>query len=160
MLIFRIGKTHEAFGEGFAGFVLALLHVGFEPPDGQKGLDFGDPVSYTISVTNNGPGDAIDASVIDMIGPDLVGAIWSCNPSGGATCSPSGVGNIMDTVTIPDGDTVTYTLDATIASSTSPVIENTAQVVLATNVIDPVPANNSATDLTLPELLFSSGFEN
>jgi len=127
--------------------------------NGLNVADFGDPLSYTIEVVNNGPGDAVGATVTDVISADLEGASWTCAPSGGATCSAAGDGNILDTVNIPEGDGLIYTLNATISQSVEVVIINTVEIAPAVNTIDPNQFNNTATDLTLRQFIFGSGFE-
>ena len=58
----------------------------------------------------------------------------------------SGSGNINDTVNLPAGGTITYTLHANIASSATGNLVNTATVTAPAGVTDPNPGNNSATD--------------
>ncbi len=56
----------------------------------------GQPVSYTITVTNAGPGDAIEATVEDVFPAELLGVIWSCAPIGGASCTPASISLVDD----------------------------------------------------------------
>lgn len=49
----------------------------------------GQPVSYTVTVTNQGPGDVVGARVSDDVPAALTGVRWTCTPSAGAVC-PAG----------------------------------------------------------------------
>jgi hypothetical protein len=66
--------------------------------------------------------------------------------AGGGTCTASGSGNIDDTVNLPVGGSVTYTLAGTISPSFIGTLSNTATVAAPADVTDLDPANNSATD--------------
>ncbi|MCP4664581.1 MAG: DUF11 domain-containing protein, partial [bacterium] len=105
----------------------------------------GGPVTYTITVTNNGPGDVVGATVIDILSPLLEGASWSCVAAPAGSCG-SGSDNIADTITLPSGSTATYTLTASLVPTANGNLNNTAQVDPPVTVYDPQPANNNATD--------------
>ncbi|HTX91046.1 MAG TPA: SdrD B-like domain-containing protein, partial [Anaerolineales bacterium] len=102
----------------------------------------GQGVTYTVTVANSGPSDATGATVTDSF-PAGVTAAWTCAGVGGATCTASGSGNIGDTVDIPAGQHVTYTVTANIASTLTGDLVNTATVA---HPADTNSANNSATD--------------
>jgi uncharacterized repeat protein (TIGR01451 family) len=55
-------------------------------------------------------------------------------------------GNIADTVSIPAGQSITYTADCSVSSSATGTLSNTATVTAPPTVRDPYPGNNSATD--------------
>lgn len=56
--------------------------------DGRTEVVAGRPVTYTITVTNSGPGDVFGATVTDVFPPELEGVIWTCTESGGGSCGP------------------------------------------------------------------------
>ena len=105
----------------------------------------GNPVVYTITASNLGPGDAPGSTVADTFPAGLT-CTWTCVGAGGGTCSASGSGNINNLVNLPLGGSATYTASCTIASSATGSLANTATVATGGAVIDPVPGNNSATD--------------
>ena len=73
----------------------------------------GAVATYTIVVGNAGPDGAVGAKVSDPVTAlsQVQSAQWTCVAAGGATCSPDTVtGDIDDTVDIPVGGTLTYTL--------------------------------------------------
>jgi uncharacterized repeat protein (TIGR01451 family) len=103
----------------------------------------GEQVTYTITVTNNGPSDAASVFVNDAMPADTAlvsftqssGPPFSCT---GATCSIA---------TLPSGATATFTLVGQVGPSASGTVENTATVTSST--ADPNGANNSSTVPTI-----------
>ena len=108
----------------------------------------GTSITYTITVTNNGPSDANGVSVVDNFPAALTGVTFTSVAAGGATGNTAGptAGNINDSLNMPTGSSVTYTVNATIASSATGNLSNTATVTAPGGVTDPNLANNSATD--------------
>jgi hypothetical protein len=75
----------------------------------------------------------------------LTGASWTCAPA--ANCgATSGSGNIATTVSLANGASATFTVNATVAATATGSVSNTATVAMPTGATDPVPGNNSATD--------------
>jgi uncharacterized repeat protein (TIGR01451 family) len=115
--------------------------------DGATSAVPGTPVTYTITVTNNGPSDAPGTAVADTFPGTLSGVTFTSVAAGGATGNTaSGSGSINDTVNMPSGSSVTYTVHANIAASATGSLSNTATVTAGAGVTDPTPGNNSATD--------------
>ncbi len=135
---------------------IVFADLAISKDDGVTQVAPGDPVTYTIVVDNLGPNDVVGARVSDVFVPDLLNVSWSCVGAGGGVCTPSGTGDINDPVAIPAGGSVTYTVDATVATTARGVIVdgaaaivNTANVFSNVDVADPNLANNSATDVDL-----------
>ena len=103
-------------------------------------------LTYTITVGNGGPDDSVGATVSDTFPATLTGLSWTCVASPGSICTPSGSGDISDTVTVLVGGELTYTVTAAVAPDATGVLDNTATVDPAIGVIDPNTDNNSATD--------------
>jgi uncharacterized repeat protein (TIGR01451 family) len=107
----------------------------------------GTSVTYTIVVTNNGPSDVTGATVGDTFPAALTGVTYTSVAAGGATGNTAaGAGNIGDTVNMPSGSSITYTVNATVGASATGTLSNTASVTAPAGVTDPTPGNNSATD--------------
>ena len=106
----------------------------------------GTPISYTITASNSGPSAVTAATITDNLPASLVGATWTCTATGGGSCTASGAGSISDTVNLPVGAGVTYTVSGTVAASAIGSIDNTATVTAPAGVTDPVAGNNTATD--------------
>ena len=113
--------------------------------DGRTVVTPGGSTTYTITASNAGPSNAPGATVADTLPAALTGT-WTCVGAGGGTCTASGSGNINDTVNLPAGGSVTYTVSATISAAATGSVSNTATVSAPPGVTDPNPANNSTTD--------------
>jgi uncharacterized repeat protein (TIGR01451 family) len=82
----------------------------------------GDPITYTIVVTNNGPADATGLMINDML---PAGVTHTGNtPEPGTTYNP-GTG-VWDIGSLLNGATATLTIDATVDSTTVGIVDNTA----------------------------------
>jgi uncharacterized repeat protein (TIGR01451 family)/fimbrial isopeptide formation D2 family protein len=100
----------------------------------------GDLLIYTMSVTNNGPSDALGVAVTETL------------PAGVTFQSTSGCLN--DPAAVPvcqlgdllHGMTVQYSVTVRVNSGVAAPLNNTA--VVASNTPDPVPGNNTATEPT------------
>src|ERR1041385_6288897 len=108
-------------------------------------VESGSNVTYTITVTNNGP-DATSATIIDNLpsGASLV----SCASTGSGVCNNSPVAN-PHTVTyasLASGETETITIVAATSASllNGASLSNTVSVGNK-SAVDPDPTNNSAT---------------
>jgi len=89
----------------------------------------GDPMTYTIRVSNAGPHDVSGATVTDTFPAEVsLNGQWTCTATGVATCTASGSGDINDTIDLPVGETVTYTVDVTVDLAATGNIVNTATV--------------------------------
>jgi uncharacterized repeat protein (TIGR01451 family) len=117
--------------------------------DGSASYTAGGPVTYTIVVSNAGPLNVVGATVADFPTalPQVQDAGWSCVGAGGAACTAGpAAGDINDTVTVPMGGTLTYTLVVTTKPEARGNLVNTANVTPPTGTTDPGPGANSATD--------------
>jgi uncharacterized repeat protein (TIGR01451 family) len=114
--------------------------------DGRTAVSPGDTVTYVLTVTNNGPSNVTGASVTDARPATLTGMSWTCAPSPGGSCQASGTGNILDTVGLPAGGTLTYQVTATVAQGATGTVIATASVSVPAGTTDPVAANNQTTD--------------
>jgi uncharacterized repeat protein (TIGR01451 family) len=100
--------------------------------DGATQYTPGGQTVYTIVVGNTGPSDAIGAVVTDPKPSQVTTWTWVCGaPTGGATgCdgAASGSSNFSDTVNLPVGSTITYTVTAQIAAGATGNLVNTVTV--------------------------------
>jgi choice-of-anchor A domain-containing protein/uncharacterized repeat protein (TIGR01451 family)/uncharacterized repeat protein (TIGR02543 family) len=116
--------------------------------DGVAAVAWGQPVQYTLRVTNNGPSAVSGANVTDAMPAQLTGVTWTCTASSGGTCAAAaGSGNINTTVSLPVNGVATFTVDATVINgSGSGSVTNTASVSTPPSVTDPDLTNNQAAD--------------
>jgi uncharacterized repeat protein (TIGR01451 family) len=125
--------------------------------DGRVSVSAGGTTTYTIVASNAGPSLIVGATVTDTFPAAFSSVSWTCVASVGSSCNASsGTGSIAETVSIAVGGTVTYTAQATVGVLASGTISNTATVALPAGAIDPVPGNNSATDV---DVVDTNGFE-
>jgi uncharacterized repeat protein (TIGR01451 family) len=124
-----------------------LADLSVTKTDGQSFYHPGQSLTYTIVVTNAGPNPVTGATVVDALPADLTNASWTCVASAGSACgAPSGTGSINALVDLLSGGNATYTLIVTTSPTALSGISNTAIVAVPAGLVDPVPANNTATD--------------
>ena len=135
---------------GLAGSsVAAKADLAITNDDGATSVAPGNPTTYTIVVSNNGPSAVTGASITDTVPAALTSPSWTASSLTGATgFKSSGTGSITDTANLPAGSSVTYLLTGTLSASptTALTFANTASVTAPAGVTDPNSANNSATD--------------
>ena len=128
---------------------IEMLALAVSKTDGQTSSKSGSAITYTIVLTNNGPGDitVVNAAVTDTMPAALSSVSWTCGGTGGATCgSAGGVGNISTTVTVPLAGVITFTINATISPAFTGTLSNTVTVGMPANIQNTLPS--SATDNT------------
>ncbi|WP_162277347.1 DUF11 domain-containing protein [Rhodoferax koreensis] len=111
----------------------------------------GETRSYSIVVRNGGPFGAQNVTVSDPVPAGIsAGTVsWTCAAtSGGSVCgAASGSGALNDTgLNLPSGAVATYTVTMTVPTGFTGALTNTVTVTPPSNVNDPNPANNTATD--------------
>ena len=127
-------------------------------------------VDYNVVVTNDGPSDAVDASVLVTLDDehDAGSASWVCVAGAGASCTASGTGTLSDTLSLEAGATATYTLSVNVIDGVEQgaMLDAVATVSAGTDQSDSVAANDTDTDSNLlntsdqlEEIVFLDGFE-
>jgi uncharacterized repeat protein (TIGR01451 family) len=106
----------------------------------------GNNLTYTVTVTNNGPDTATSVTVIDNLPAETT--FVSCASTGGGVCGGSGNNRTVTFASLTSGESETITFVATVNCSVADgtVISNTATVTSSTP--DPNPNNNSVTVTT------------
>ncbi|MEO7430979.1 MAG: DUF11 domain-containing protein [Dokdonella sp.] len=123
----------------------------------------GGTLQYTITIGNSGPASAPGTTVVDTFSSAFTGITWVCAPSGGASCTTSGSGNIIDTANLPSGSQAVYTVNGTVGANANGTLSNSATAVVHAPVTDPDSTNNTASlDLepAVSDMIFADGFEN
>src|SRR6185295_14868689 len=112
----------------------------------------GGTLTYTITASHiTGLQAVVNATVTDIFPPSL-SCSWTCSGTAGGACTPGPVsGSISDPVVMPVGSSVTYTANCAISSTATGSIVNTATVAGPPGLFDPVPANNTVTDVDVLE---------
>ncbi|WP_443937397.1 gliding motility-associated C-terminal domain-containing protein [Pedobacter sp. MW01-1-1] len=114
--------------------------------DGKTNYVPGTTNTYTVVATNGGPSDVLGATITYPV-PAGVSLEWTATVSGGATGVLSGTGALNQTVDLPAGSSITYTVIATIPRGQSGPITSTAAIATPIGITDPVTTNNTATDI-------------
>jgi uncharacterized repeat protein (TIGR01451 family) len=132
-------------GRGPQGIAITpfISDVGITQSAAPDPVTSGANLTYTLTVTNNGPDPALSFTMTDLL--PLETTFVSCNATGTGVCS---VSDAMQTVTfarLESGETETITIVATVNADVpdQTVISNTATV--SARTYDPVSSNNSAT---------------
>ena len=119
--------------------------------DGLAAVTWGQPITYTVAVTNNGPSPVTGAVVTDTLPAQVAGAsaTWTCAGAGGGTCAAaSGTGSLATTANLPVGGSVTYLVSTSVvAGSGTGTLNNVATVAAPAGITDPDTTNNAAADL-------------
>ncbi len=107
-------------------------------------------LTYTVSIINNGPSGVTGAVIADNIPFQIASWSWICaSQNGGATgCDPTSntTTNFNDTINLPNGASIVYTVTASISSSASGDLINSASITAPAGVSDLIAGNNSASD--------------
>lgn len=103
----------------------------------------GGTATYTLTVTNNGPGNSSGFVVKDTVPAPLTNVA-----SSDAACTVTG--NDVQCIggRLLAGDSVTYTVTATVPAGVTSTVANSATV--TPNEQDPTPGNNTSTTTALP----------
>jgi len=122
----------------------ASADLGVTKTDGVTTATPGGNVIYTIVVTNAGPSDDPAVSLSDVFPANLTASFTSVAAGGASGNTAAGSGDLSETLSMPSGSSVTYTVTCVIDSSATGTLSNTATV--TASVSDPTSGNNTATD--------------
>ncbi len=110
------------------------------------GSGFGGQKISGLGIGLGSGADVVGATVTDTFPPEL-SCTWTCAAGAGASCTAGPVtGDINDSVDIPSGSAVVYTVVCAIDASATGTLSNTATATVPAGVTDPVPSNNLSTD--------------
>ena len=129
--------------------------------DGVASVNAGGTTTYTLTLTNNGPSAANNATISDAAVAGLTKtAIGACTPAGGAVCPTVGAGagqmNIANleagTVvvpTLPSSGSISFSVTVNV-TATSGSVANTFTATPPVGTTDPTPATVTDTDTVNP----------
>jgi uncharacterized repeat protein (TIGR01451 family) len=127
-----------------------LASLSVTKTDGVTELKAGGATTYTIVVTNADLANVATvagATFTDTPPTGMTFTSWSCVGSTGAVCTPNGTGPIVDSVTIPKGGAITYTVQALLAADyAQSSVKNCATIEAPASVIDVDLSDNEACD--------------
>ena len=136
----RSGLTWDRGADERDAPAIATADLGIAKDDGQPTAVPGQAVTYTITVTNNGPDTLNSVKVIDST-PSLLSPVFA--PSSGSYDGATGVWTGLN---LAASQSVVLTLSGTIDPFARGNLVNTATVAPPPGVDDPAALNDSATD--------------
>lgn len=102
----------------------------------------GEPVRYTVVVSNVGQAPVTTAQVVDEFPAQLTNVTYTSSVVGSASGNtPSGAGVLRDTLSLAPGASVVYSIQGLLASSATGSLQNVAQVTVVGQT-DTNPGNN------------------
>ncbi len=152
------GGVNDYINSSVNNMTLSYPDLSVTKDDGVTAYVPGGSVTYTIVVSNSGNIADSGSLVSDPIPPEVTSWTWTCVEAGGADgCDgvTNSTTNFTDTVNLPVGSTITYTVTANLnsaaASMTDPNLVNTVTVAVSGGRTDATPDNNTATDTDTPD---------
>ena len=109
--------------------------------DGQFSTTPGAPISYTVTVSNAGPG-TVNSLNLNLVIPNTIQSL-TYTPSQGSYNSTTGLWSGI--ILAPNGS-ITLIIDGTVSPSANAPITVTATVIAPAGVNDPDPSNNQSSD--------------
>lgn len=134
----KSGSPDEAFDAQLRPSALCPVDLSVTKSASPDPYAAGQPLTYTVTVSNAGPGNASGVTVSDPLPAALssAGFTWTCSATSGSSCAASGVGSIDDTVEVAAGGTLTYSVTGTVPANTTGDLSNTATVTPAQGTSD------------------------
>ncbi|MGO4288185.1 DUF7927 domain-containing protein [Chitinophaga sp. RAB17] len=115
----------------------------------------GEVIHFNIAVENTGLGDAVGATITDVISPKLTNVSWTARSTGGVviTAGATGTGSPVRVVAnMPGGDTDTgkvyIDVTGTVDAAATGTIPNVAVVNASEGTVDPIASNETSTLIT------------
>jgi len=135
--------------------ITAQTNLIINKTDNSNTVIAGTNVTYTITVTNEGPSDALstEVNITDIVSPILFDVFWTCsfslvNPT--SFCTSNGTGSVSDLAArLEVGSTIQYILTANIYSSSTGNLINTATVTTINGLVDTGSSDDVSTDIDL-----------
>ncbi|MBI5963718.1 MAG: sortase, partial [Chloroflexi bacterium] len=150
-----LGLTTETRVD-FGVFFLSQTDLAVTKDDGTLFYVPGGTLTYIITVTNNGPSDVPNATVSDVLPPQISSWTWDCTGASGGASGCTGVTDLTsdfsDILNLPQGGGITYTVTATIAGTASGDLTNSVTVA-SPGIIELDSTNNTADDVDQPASL-------
>ncbi len=119
--------------------------------DGLSTVMPGQELTYTIVVENAGPSDVIGATITDSFDAKLTAIAYTSLAEGGASGNGSGVDSLVESVDMPAGSRITYTVTARVVEPASGSLTNIVEVAAPAGVAETRLANNMARDTDIIE---------
>ncbi|MDJ0617789.1 MAG: hypothetical protein QNJ63_13785 [Calothrix sp. MO_192.B10] len=124
-------------------FDRATADLSVTKTDNQTSTTPGSAITYTVTVSNNGPSTVNSLTLNDTVPASIENP--SFTPSTGSYNNNTGTWTGLN---LASGQSITLTIQGTVSSSATGTITNTATVAPPSGITDPNNSNNSSTDTT------------
>jgi uncharacterized repeat protein (TIGR01451 family)/uncharacterized repeat protein (TIGR02543 family) len=114
-------------------------------------------VTYTITVHNGGPNEAIGVKVEDSFPNEVAGVAWTCTPDpavGNACAASSGTDDLNTTVDLQNGGSAVFKVTGNIDLQPNQVVNNTATITRPLDLTNPpkgAATGDAKTETSEPE---------
>ncbi|PYF76563.1 DUF7507 domain-containing protein [Pedobacter nutrimenti] len=132
-----------------------VIDLGLSKTATPKPAVAGQALTYTITLTNNGPGSLLATDVV-KVADALPAGFTSPVYTAGAGTYASATGNWTG-LTLATGQSTTLTIAGTVATGATGTLTNTATLTPPAGTTDPVTGNNTATDNTTVNRIIDLG---
>lgn len=126
-----------------------LVDLQVDTSDGVATATSGQGLQYMITAVNRGQSPALGAAVDHPLPAGISGASWTCTATGSSRCGGPGAGDLRDVVNLYPGDTITYSLSATVGSSFFGRLVSATEIVEPSGTVDVDRRNNRSVDETM-----------
>jgi len=138
-----VGPAGDGEVEDYILDVSAMADLAITKVADADSVIIGDTLTYTITITNNGPDAAQTPLLVDSIPPELINPVYSID--GGLTFQDISLGSLV-LPTLQPGDVFTVIVKGVVNQFADGIIDNTATI--SSTTPDPDMSNNTATTAT------------
>ncbi|WP_316804251.1 Ig-like domain-containing protein [Pedobacter nototheniae] len=126
--------------------VSRVVDLGISKTGSPKPVVAGQALTYTITLNNSGPSSLLAADVVKIT--DVLPVGFTANTYTVANGTYDFVTGNWTGLTLANGQSTTLTIAGTVGAGVTGSLTNSVSVAVPLGTIDPVPANNIATDVT------------
>jgi gliding motility-associated-like protein/uncharacterized repeat protein (TIGR01451 family) len=105
----------------------------------------GAALTYTVTLKNNGPSSLLAADIVKVV--DVLPAGFTATGFTAANGSYTSANGNWTGLTLASGQSTTLTIAGTVGAAVTTPLTNTVTVTAPAGITDPVPGNNTATDI-------------
>ena len=148
------GSPPDTTGFDFTLTPLTPVDLAVTKTDSPDPVNAGTNLTYTITVSSNGPSNVTGATVTDTFDTTKVGPIgsitWTCAiTTGTGNCGgATGSGNISRAINLNNGAVATFVVTAPVLANASGSVGNTAAATVPAGFFDGTSGNDSASTST------------
>jgi uncharacterized repeat protein (TIGR01451 family) len=143
--IIRDGCNHRTFGSSTPTITGPQADLAIVKTDNQTVAKQGAAISYTMTVTNNGPSTVNSLQITDDIPPAILNPLFTPSTGAFSSNSTTKIGTWTG-LNLATGQSITLTLKGTVSTTATGNLVNTAIVAPLGGITDPNSTNDSSTD--------------